>query len=102
MAISQSRGAGTRRCGCGSWTGSLNQPADWDQGARHFLTTFLTIHTPYADGLVRRSKPSWTEEEFRRLLDKLGCGGYGWLRPEGVRRQLEKMAATWQGPPPLI
>jgi hypothetical protein len=25
--------------------------------------------------------------------------GYGWLRPEGVRRQLEKMTAEWQRPP---
>lgn len=24
----------------------------------------------------------------------LGCAGYGWLRPEGVRRELEKMAAV--------
>jgi hypothetical protein len=24
-----------------------------------------------------------------------------WLRPEGGRRQLEKMAAEWKGPPPM-
>ena len=35
--------------------------------------------------------------EFRRLLDKLGCAGFGWLRPEGIRRELETMAGTWQG-----
>jgi hypothetical protein len=44
---------------------------------------------------------AWTEEDFRRLLDRLGCAGYGWLRPEGVRRELEKLAANWQGPPSL-
>ena len=27
--------------------------------------------------------------------------GYGWLRPEGVRRELEKMTAEWQGPPKM-
>jgi len=83
------------------WEFEPNQPADWDEGARPFLTTFLTLGTPYGDDLVRRGKPSWAEAHFRRLLDQLGCAGYGWLRPEGVRRELEKMAATWQGPPPL-
>jgi WD40 repeat protein len=84
------------------WEFEANQPADWDEGARSFLSAFLTVHTPYADGLFRRGKPSWTDEDFRRLLDQLGCGGYGWLRPEGVRRELEKMAADWQGPPALV
>jgi hypothetical protein len=46
--------------------------------------------------MVRRGKPSWTEDDFRRLLDKLGCTGYGWLRPEGVRRELESMAELRQ------
>ena len=82
------------------WEFELNQPADWNGGARHFVTTFLTLHTPYSDGLVRHGKPTWTEDDFRSLLDKLGCAGYGWLRPEGVRRELNNMAATWQGPPP--
>ena len=31
---------------------------------------------------------------------QLGCAGYGWLRPEGVRRKLEEMAAEWTGPLP--
>jgi WD40 repeat protein len=83
------------------WEFEPNQPADWDERAWPFLTAFLTLHTPYADGLERRGKPTWTEDDFRRLLDRLGCVGYGWLRPEGVRRELERMAAAWQGPPPL-
>jgi hypothetical protein len=32
----------------------------------------------------------------------LGCTGYGWLRPDGVRRELEKMAAAWHEPPTLL
>jgi predicted Zn finger-like uncharacterized protein len=84
------------------WEFELNQPASWDEGARPFLTSFLTLQTPCVDGMVRRGKPTWTGDDFRRLLDKLGRAGYGWLRPEGVRRELEKMAATWQGPPPLV
>ena len=68
-------------------------PADWDEGARPYLDIFLTLHTPYApDGLRRVGKPQWTEEDFQKLLQELGYRGYGWLRPEGVRRELEKMA----------
>jgi hypothetical protein len=32
-------------------------------------------------------------------MNTLGCVGFGWLRPAGVRRELEKMTASWQGPP---
>jgi WD40 repeat protein len=49
--------------------------------------------------LTRQGKPVWTEEDFEGLLYTLGCAGYGWLRPEGVRRKLEQMARKWQGPP---
>jgi hypothetical protein len=41
--------------------------------------------------------PTWTADDFRRLLDLLGCAGYGWLRPAGVRQQLEQMAQAWRG-----
>jgi WD40 repeat protein len=51
--------------------------------------------------LTRRGSPCWGEEDFRGLLFTLGCAGYGWLRPEGVRRELEQMALDWEGPPPL-
>ena len=89
---------------------------DWDEDAGHYLETFLTLHTPYAAAppedreptdeeitlaLTRRGKPSWSKEDFWQLLYTLGCAG-GWLRPEGVRKKLEEMAATWKGPPPLL
>ena len=75
------------------WDLECPAPADWDEGARPYLDIFLTLHTPYApDGLSRVGKPQWTEEDFQKLLQELGYRGYGWLRPEGVRRELEKMA----------
>jgi hypothetical protein len=83
------------------WELEPNQPADWDEGARPFLAAFLTLHPPARRWYSPWSKPSWTEDDFRRLLDKLRCAGYGWLRPEGVRRELDKMVATWQGLPPI-
>jgi WD40 repeat protein len=75
------------------WELEERDPADWDEGARPYLEIFLTLHTPYtSDGFTRRGKPVWSETDFQQLLHTLGCAGYGWLRPEGVRRKLEEMA----------
>ena len=54
--------------------------ADWDEGARPYLDIFLTLHADYTDG------------DFDNLITDLQNKGYGWLRPEGVRKQLDKMA----------
>jgi hypothetical protein len=53
------------------------------------------------DRLTRVGKPAWTEDDFQKLLTEIQCRGCGWLRPEGVRRQLEKMTAEWQRPPKM-
>ncbi len=76
--------------------------ADWDRRARPFLEAFLTLLCPYAeDGLTRTGRPQWNDDDFQQLLKDLQHRGLGWLRPEGVRRELQQMAAYWQGPPPL-
>ena len=89
------------------WNLEDKRPAEWDEGARAYLETFLELHTPYGGklpqgekvnskklqaALTRKGKPTWTEEDFKELLHYLGCVGYGWLRPEGVRKELEKMS----------
>jgi len=75
------------------WEYEFPEEKDWDEGARPYLEIFLTLHTPYGpDGLTRQGKPQWTEEDFQKLLQELGSRGYGWLRPEGVRRKLEELA----------
>jgi hypothetical protein len=75
------------------WAYEFPEPVDFDEGARPYLETFLTLHTPYGpDGLSRQGAPAWSEEEFRQLLSELGVRGYGWLRPAGVRAQLEALA----------
>jgi WD40 repeat protein len=86
--------------------------ADWDAGAEPYLRHFLARHTPYAAALqagrapspeevtaalTRQGKPAWTEEDFTALLMELSRRGYGWLKPEGVRRKLEEMAKTEPG-----
>jgi len=98
------------------WELEENQPTDWSEDARPYLSTFLSAHTPYTGllptdcqpsedeisrALIRRGRPTWNEEDFQSLLFSMGCAGLGWLRPEGVRRQLEKMTAEWQRPPPI-
>ena len=90
------------------WEYEFPDPVDWDEGARPYLETFLTLHTPYAGelptdrdpskkevqrALSRQGHPSWSEDDFERLLTEMAWRGFGWLRPEGVRRKLEEMAA---------
>jgi WD40 repeat protein len=75
------------------WDWEFPEPRDWDEGARAYLETFLTLHTLRGpDGTAGRSVPRWQEEDFQQLLSDLGRRGYGWLRPEGVRRKLEDLA----------
>jgi hypothetical protein len=98
------------------WEFEIRKPVDWDEEARCHLETFLTLHTPYAArlprereptkeevslALTRRGRPSWSEEDFQKLLQTLACAGYGWLRPEGVCCELDNMETAWEGPPPL-
>ncbi|MGA2721492.1 MAG: protein kinase [Bryobacteraceae bacterium] len=79
------------------WDWAFSDPADWDDGARPFLEFFLTRHTPYVrgqpnqDGFHRAGVPTWTEEDFAGLVRDLELRGYGWLRPEGIRRRLEQL-----------
>jgi WD40 repeat protein len=84
------------------WDFEPHEPVAWDDGARPYLEIFLTVHCAYApDGLSRVGRPAWNDEDFKSLLADLQYRGYGWLRSEGVRRELEEMTAKWQGPPPL-
>jgi predicted Zn finger-like uncharacterized protein len=95
------------------WDLAECEPAKWDDGAGPYLEVFLARHTPYAAplppeakgqapvsrpskevarALMRHGRPVWSEEDFEELLHVLGCAGYGWLRPDGVRRRLEQLA----------
>ena len=104
---------GTLRLWFLDWELGDREPADWDEGARPHLENFLTLHTPYAAALpsgrepteeevrlalTRWGRPDWDEQDFAGLLYTLGCAGYGWLRPEGVRRKLAELAAARRGP----
>ncbi|MGW2778663.1 protein kinase domain-containing protein [Streptomyces olivaceoviridis] len=96
------------------WELEAREPADWDEGARPHLEAFLAAHTPfgrpvphglqsvsYDPRLARHGRPVWSEADGDLLLRHLARAGYGWLRADGVRAELERMAAAWQGPRPL-
>jgi WD40 repeat protein len=84
------------------WDYEFPEPKNWDEGAKPFLVIFLTLHCSLGeDGLTRIGEPAWTDDHFQNLLTDLQYRGYGWLRPEGVRQQLKKMTAEWQGPPSM-
>ena len=52
----------------------------WDEGARPYLENFLSLY------------PNWTDDDFNNsLIPDLQNRGYGWLLPEGVRVELEKI-----------
>ena len=55
----------------------------------------LRRHSPAAASRHGRTKTSSVCSTPSAVPATAGCA------PEGVRRELEKMAATWQGPPPL-
>jgi WD40 repeat protein/serine/threonine protein kinase len=80
------------------WQWEFVQRSDWNDGALPYLRTFLILHTPYgSDGLSRVGVPSWTKDDFSLFINELRYRGYGWLRPEGVQRKLEGMAAQQGG-----
>jgi len=62
------------------WEYEFPEPKDWDEGARPYLKIFLHLH------------PNWKEEDFKKLLSELELRGYGWLKPEGIRKELERMS----------
>jgi WD40 repeat protein/serine/threonine protein kinase len=84
------------------WELEAHEPADWDERARPHLEAFLRLHTPFSGKPAENemappvlARPQWEEKELESLFHSLGCAGLGWLRPEGVRRELEGMALQW-------
>jgi WD40 repeat protein len=82
------------------WEFEIPNIAEWDEGAKRYLENFLILHSPIGEnGVKRTGKPVWDQSDFDEFLKELRFRGYGWLRPEGVRKKLEEMTASWEGPP---
>jgi WD40 repeat protein len=63
------------------WQLSTREPADWADGATPHLELFLARH-----------RTGRTTGDADELMERLQDAGFGWLRPEGVRAQLERRA----------
>ena len=95
------------------WELADKSPANWDEGAKVYLETFLRLHVPNVGmmprnrepneqeitlALTRQGVPTWTEADFVNLIHTLGCAGYGWVRQDGIRQQLQVMAGAFAQP----
>jgi hypothetical protein len=68
--------------------------SDWDEAARQCVTDFVVSHRRKSEGPQAADKPLWSDYDFRKLLAQMQYRGFGWLRPEGVRRELERMTGA--------
>ena len=67
------------------WDLEFPDPVEWDERMRPYLGIFLTLR-----------KGKWGEEDFRLLIDELASKrGYGWVRADGIRKELEKMTKEY-------
>ena len=67
------------------WDLEFPDPVDWDEAVRPYLNIFLTLRNG-----------QWTDDDFQALTKELAeKRGLGWVRPEGVRKELEKMTGDW-------
>ncbi|MBF0516940.1 MAG: WD40 repeat domain-containing protein, partial [Nitrospirae bacterium] len=76
------------------WQMAVKRPAEWDDGARPFLESFLALKT--AGRYPPAKKPQWTDDDFKELLKELSLRGYGWLTTSGIKAKLDEMAANWK------
>jgi WD40 repeat protein len=83
----------------------LLQVVGWDEKAYPILEAFLACRTPWVKAgifpwskkfLARRGYPTWTQEDFKLLMQTLRSSGYGWLSPDGIHRQLVEMVKNWR------
>ena len=94
-------------CGATALAAADNAAVPTDHFAQQLKVLVVDIHRAWwlpidKDGISRIGKPQWSGEDFDGLIQQLQYSGYGWLKPEGVRRELEKMTAAWQGPLPSV
>jgi hypothetical protein len=84
------------------WELKKKSLADWHEGAECYLDNFLTLHSGGKTILGKWKPPKWDNGQFKQLLSTLGRAGYGWLKPESVKKMLEHKASEWTAPPPLF
>ncbi len=81
------------------WEFEPREEADWDKGALPMIDAFVSVHVPRVsadaglpDFFVRRGAAQWSRPDFDQLMQRLSRFGFGWLRPDGVTANLQKLA----------
>jgi hypothetical protein len=70
------------------WEPELVESGHWDDRVRPFLQVFLRQReSGSADG----GRPTWSDQQVETLLEDLGRRGFGWLAPERVEQELERL-----------
>jgi WD40 repeat protein/serine/threonine protein kinase len=73
------------------WDYRLPTKAEWNEEAKPYIDTFLSIHTPYFnEGFNAQGGPEWTHEDFEKLFKDLSFRGFGWLTKQGIQKKLEE------------
>jgi WD40 repeat protein len=79
------------------WDWEFVEPTDWDEEARPYLEIFLELHRPYdAEGLSRTGIPIWSTVDFKKFYEELKNKGFGYIRPNGIITELEKMTRNYK------
>ena len=76
------------------WEFSFPEPADWHEGARPHLEAFLSRRSLT---LPPGQSPSWSDADIDGLLTDLSRKGFGWVKPEAVRRELRSLSGIRAG-----
>jgi hypothetical protein len=71
------------------WELHTPEVVDWHEDARPLLADYLATGSATSDA------------DAEALLRRARQAGFGWLRPDGVRAELRRMAAAWPAPPRL-
>ncbi len=70
------------------WEPELQASGQWDDRVRPFLKVFLRQReTDSAEG----GRPTWSDHQLVSLLADLGRRGFGWLAPDQVEQELERL-----------
>ncbi|KJR43702.1 serine/threonine protein kinase [Candidatus Magnetoovum chiemensis] len=70
---------------------------NWDEGARPYLVNFIVRHIISSKGKSKQPEQIiWDEEDFEELVNELKIRGYGWLKPNGIRKKLKEIAQNWK------
>ncbi len=70
------------------WEPELPERGSWDDRVLPFLKVFIRQREGEN---TNAPVPKWTEDQLKALLTDLERRGYGWLAPDRVERELEKL-----------